>query len=145
MKRGELIVAMTRGEAIFQQLKKQYPALKGYLVFSLPSGQCDLTDNMEDILSEFPGMIQDSKAKAEAVSLISKKVSIQQLLKKEELDIKEDTSIEIRFKDQVIFDLIFALQKDPLVSQEHTPQTRASIRIVLGRIGDLYRAGKAEI
>jgi hypothetical protein len=61
----------------------------------------------------------------------------------EELDIKEDTFIEIRFKD-LVFDLVFALQKDPLVSKQYTPQTKASIRIVLGTVGDLYQADLLE-
>jgi hypothetical protein len=34
-------------------------------------------------------------------------------------------------------ELIFKMQKDPLVSQVHTPQTQASIRIVLGTLIEL--------
>jgi hypothetical protein len=52
------------------------------------------------------------------------------------IEFKEDTFIEIRFKRPVL-DLIFKMQKDPLVSQVHTPQTEASIRIVLGTLIEL--------
>jgi hypothetical protein len=136
MKRESLIVAMNQAETVFQQLKRQYPSLKGYLVYSSPSGQCDLTDNMEKILTEFPDMIHDSKVKTEAINLINKKGSIEQMLTKKELDIKEDTFIEIRFKNPNL-DLVFEMQKDPLVSQKHTPQSQASIRIVFGTLGEL--------
>jgi hypothetical protein len=144
MKREALIVAMTHGETIFQQIKRQYPTLKGYLVYSSPFGQCEVTKDIEKILSEFPNMIHDSKGKTEAVSLINKKGKTGPKLTKEDLDIKEETFIEIRFKD-TMFDVIFALQKDPLVSQQYTPQRRASIRIVLGNIGDLYQAGASAL
>jgi len=144
MKREALIVAMTHGETIFQQIKNQYPTLKGYLVYSSPFGQCEVTNNMEKILSEFPDMVHDSKVKTEAVSLINKKGKNGPKLTREDLDVKEETFIEIRFKE-MIFDVIFALQKDPLVSQQYTPQRQASIRIVLGTIGDLYQAGASEI
>jgi len=76
--------------------------------------------------------------------LINKKGKTGPKLTKEELDVKEETFIEIRFKE-MMFDLIFALQKEPLVSQQYTPQRQASIRIVLGTIGDLYQAGALEL
>jgi hypothetical protein len=60
------------------------------------------------------------------------------------IEFKEDTFIEIRFKtDRLLrifkmdLELIFKMQKDPLVSQVHTPQTQASIRIVLGTLIEL--------
>jgi len=124
---------------VFKKIKEKHNTLSGYLVFSSPNGQCELTDNMEKILSEFPDMVHDSKVKNEAISLINKKLSIEQMLTKKELDIKEDTFIEIRFA-QPNLDLIFAMQKDPLVSQKHTPQTQASIRIVLGTLGELLNS-----
>jgi hypothetical protein len=80
-------------------------------------------------------MVHDSKGKNEAIGLINKKISIERMIAKKELDIKEDTFIEIRFA-QPNLDLIFEMQKDPLVSQKHTPQTQASIRIVLGTLGE---------
>ncbi len=52
------------------------------------------------------------------------------------LEMRDDVLIEIRF-DHLDYDLIFKMQKDPLVSQQLTPQTRASIRIVLGTVQEI--------
>lgn len=130
-----------KSNALFKKIKAKYTTLSGYLVFSSPNGQCELTDDMEKILSEFPDMVHDSKLKNEAITLINKKVSIRQMPSKEELDIKEDTFIEIRFA-KANLNLIFEMQKDPLVSQKHTQKTRASIRIVLGTIGELLNSAE---
>lgn len=70
---------------------------------------------------------------------------------------EEDTCIEIRFKPGTsdstvpmdpklsILDRIFEMQKDPLVSQVHTPQTRASIRIVIGTLAELAHGAAGNI
>jgi hypothetical protein len=54
------------------------------------------------------------------------------------LELRDDTFVEIRFDaKKVNLPLIFELQKDEQVSQEHTPQSKASVRIVLGTMRDL--------
>jgi hypothetical protein len=121
MTQEDLITAIDQANKILNAIMVIYPDLmpdisrpdvkKAYLVFSTPYGQCGITDNPLQILKELPSMISDS-------------------------DFKEDTFIEIRFEWPVL-DLIFKMQKDPLVSQVHTPQTRASIRIVLGTLREL--------
>ena len=50
-----------------------------------------------------------------------------------ELKIDESVRIELRF-DELRYTLVEQLQKDPLVDGELTPQSRASIRIVLGTV-----------
>lgn len=124
----------------------------------------DERDKQSDIIDKqaLPTMIHDSKYKERAIELIAqisklenaRKISFSIEAKSEadneveklssalaslveHLEIKDDILVEIRF-DRLLFDLIFELQKDPLVSQKHTPQTRASIRIVLGTIEELY-------
>ncbi len=70
---------------------------------------------------------------------IQKKIENESTLLKaniEKLEFKEDTFIEIRF-NRSILDQIFKMQKDPLVSQVDTPQSQASIRIVLGTLIEL--------
>ena len=52
-------------------------------------------------------------------------------------DIRADIFIELRF-EKPILEEIFKLQSDPMVSQHYTPQTKASVRIVLGTITDIY-------
>ena len=57
---------------------------------------------------------------------------------KDSIVVKKETFIEIRFSRQN-YEQIFEMQKDPLVSQKDTPQGRASIRIVLGTLDELYQ------
>jgi hypothetical protein len=139
--------------------------LKGYLVLSSPHGQFQITDDplkISKILKEFPAMISDSEFRDKGIELIetiqglevelknvargnTKAAEIQKKIENashlldanlKKIEFKEDTFIEIRF-ERPILDLIFKMQKDPLVSQVHTPQTRASIRIVLGTLREL--------
>jgi hypothetical protein len=67
-----------------------------------------------------------------------KKASLNLNANLNKMEFKEDTFIEIRFK-RPILDLVFKLKKDPLVSQVHTPQSQASIRIVLGTLEELHQ------
>ena len=134
---------------------------KIYLVFSTPHGQCEITDNPLQILKEFSAMISESEFKDKTIHILKTIQGLDLELKKaaggntkaeiqkkiedasnllnaavEKLEFKEDTFVEIRFNGPIL-DLIFKMQKDPLVSQVHTPQTNASIRIVLGTLIEL--------
>jgi len=56
----------------------------------------------------------------------------------DKVELRDDTFVEIRFdEEKANLSLIDELRKDELVSREHTPQTMASIRIVLGTLRDL--------
>ena len=155
MNATQLKSAVDKSNELFTKLKMKYPSLNGYLVFSSPYGQCELTTNAADILKSFPLMIVDSKQKVKGLQLWQKINDIEAENKKnvgnpkssekfrlqlddivKNMEVKEDTFVEIRFKG-TDYDMIFALQKDELISQEHTPQTKASIRIVLGVLRDL--------
>jgi hypothetical protein len=64
----------------------------------------------------------------------------------EQTEFREDTFVEIRFKTdrlaqvhKIELELIFEMQNDPLISQTHTPQTQASVRIVLGTLKELVQ------
>jgi hypothetical protein len=117
MTQEDLIKAIDQAKSIFKTMMdndQKLKELKGYFVLSSPHGQFQLTDDplkISQILKDFPTMISES-------------------------EFKEDTFIEIRF-ERPILDLIFKMQKDPLVLQVHTPQTQASIRIVLGTLREL--------
>ena len=151
-----LKTAVERSTFLFKKLKEKYKSLSGYLVFSSPDGQCDLTTNLADILNSFPQMIVDGKQKEKGLQLLQKINVIEAENKKnsgnpksteklrqqldeivKNLEVDEDTFVEIRFKG-ADYDMISELQKDELVSQEYTPQTKASIRIVLGTVGEPY-------
>ena len=150
-----LETAVERSTSSFKKLKEKYKTLSGYLVVSSPYGQCELTTNLTDILNHFPLMISDCKQKDKGLQFLQKINDIEAENKKSSanaksieklrqqldeiannLEVHEDTFVEIRFKG-IDYNMLTELQKDELVSQEHTPQTKASIRIVLGTIKDL--------
>lgn len=174
MKKDDLMKAIEQANVTFKKLMVNYPGLKGYLVLSSPYGQCELTGDPVQILKDFPEMISDSTVKDKAIKLletiqgmevelkdanrgnmkaeIQKKIAKTSELLKDNLEIiefQEDTFVEIRFKTPIL-DLIFKMQKDPLISPVHTPQTQASIQIVLGTLRELVQqadksgANKAE-
>ena len=161
MKREDLIKATDKANNIFKSIMDNYSGLRGYLVLSSPHGQCELTGDPLQILKEFPSMISESELKDKGIDLLetiqgleaelknaskgNMKAEIEKNLKKtsnflppfiEKIEFREDTFIEIRFS-RPILELIFKMQKDPLVSQAHTPQTQASIRIVIGTLREL--------
>lgn len=157
MNAEKLKVVVGKSNILFVKLKEKYSGLKGYLVFSLPVGQCKLTTNLAEILNYFPQMITNCKQKEKGLQLLQKINDIERENKKNigntksteklrlqldeivsNMEVNEYTFVEIRFKE-ADFDLIFELQKDELISQEHTPQTKASIRIVLGTLIELSR------
>ena len=106
-------------------------------------------------------MIVDSRQKEKTVTLVQSIVSLEKEKKDnvnaketvaekikqlkndlsqmiDELVLRDDTFVEIRFDEKKVnLPLIYELQKDELVSRMHTPQTKASIRIVLGTLRDL--------
>ena len=164
MTKEDLITAIDKAKSAFIAIMDNYQDLKGYLVLSSPHGQFQLTDDpleILQILKEFPAMISESEFKDIGIILLETiqglevelkyvargniKAEIQKKIENashllnadlRKIEFKEDTFIEIRFK-RPILDLIFKMQKDPLVSQVHTPQSQASIRIVLGTLIEL--------
>ena len=144
-----LIMVIERAKHTMKALSDKYGNRKDYLVFSSRYGQCELTADAKKILSDFPEMIVDTQIKERALEFIKTgqrtegrekdNHSVQANYERSllgKLDFRNDTFVEIRFTDRKL-ESIFEMQKDPLVSQEHTPQTRASIRIVLGTLEEL--------
>ncbi len=166
MNTTELKIVVENANALFKQLKGKYPALAGHLVFSSPHGQCNLSApvDLHEILKTFPVMIVDSRQKEKAIGIVQTIVSLEKdkkdnvdakenIIEKmkqlkgelvqmiDALNLREDTFVEIRFDDKKVnLPLIFDLQKDELISRLHTPQTKASIRIVLGTLGELFNS-----
>ena len=168
MRKKELLAAIANADGIFREIMGRYAGLKGYLVFSSPFGQCELTGDLMKIAKEFPEMVMDTDIKREALkrfekiqnhdsgkkseSPVKERSERDRRVKKdsgdldritENLEVKGDTFVEIRFSKPIL-DLVFQMQKDPLVSREHTPQTPASVRIVLGTIEELGRGKRNE-
>lgn len=159
---GFLVLASPLGTAPWGQCLLTSDLLK--ILKGITDLKKDERDKQSDIIDKqaLPTMIHDSKYKERAIELIeqisklenARKISFSIDAKTEadneveklssdlasiveHLEIKDDILVEIRF-DRLLYDLMFELQKDPLVSQKWTPQTRASIRIVLGTISELY-------
>lgn len=142
---AQLKAAVTAAKGQFGLLRKKYPIISGYLVLSLPSGQTGLDSSPAQILKEFPAVVVDDAAKTSALNLQSSLTdentsSEVERRSKEKLDqvatllnFDEKCQVEIRFND-LNYDLIWKLQLDELVDRNLTPQTKASIRIVLGTL-----------
>ncbi len=138
----EALIAANRH---FAEIRKKYPNLRAYLVLSLRGGQTKLDGELTDSIREFPSLLVDSTAKTKTLELI-KKLKPKESTKPEQIQLKEEikklakdlefdgsVQVELRFHD-LDYDLIWKLQSDDLVDREFTPQTRASIRIVVGTI-----------
>jgi hypothetical protein len=143
--------AVATGREIFGRLRQKYPDLKAYLVLAHRSEQIGLTSSPMDLLTNCPGMVVDDDAKREALRLQTDKkrleTAAQNDIKRQRVDRElaerlkalrflPEVQIEIRFEG-LKYTLIHALREDPLVDRDLTPQTRASIRIVLGNLATL--------
>jgi hypothetical protein len=158
MKKDQLCIVVDHASKLLKKIMAKYDKLKGDLVFSSTAGQCNITSDPIEILKQFPDMVEDSDNKEFGLKLIeqisflendkkdvspSTKVKIEKLSHdlnkfKDSLVAKKETFIELRFSKQNL-EQIFYMQKDPLVSQKYTPQNRASVRIVLGTLDELYQ------
>ncbi len=134
----------------FAQLREKHAALQAYLVLSSPIGQVAHEAAINDILKGFPEMIMDGKAKEDFVRFSKSPKPKDQTPEKlkqwrrtndelvSRLEIDGSVQVELRFI-HLNYELIPLLQKDSLVDSRLTPQSRASIRIVLGTLSQLSR------
>ena len=138
----EALIAANRH---FAEIRKKYPNLRAYLVLSLRGGQTKLDGELTDSIREFPYLLLANTAKTKTLELI-KKLKPKESTKPEQIQVKAElkdlakdlefdgkVQVELRFHD-LDYDLIWKLQSDDLVDRELTPQTRASINIVLGTL-----------
>lgn len=149
MRKNELTIVAKNAQTIFQVLRTKYPGLKGQLVFSSAVGQCELIDDLINILKIFPQMVRESDIKKYCLKLIAKEKEAALKVGKPEkelprelkefenlLSVDKEVFIEIRFTNPNL-DVIFNVKNDPLVSK-HTQKTKASIRVVLGTVEELF-------
>lgn len=145
----QLKVAVAAAKRRLELIRKKYPNLKASLVMSLPGGQTEIDNAPTQILSEFPAMVVDDSNKAKALDLLSRESEAapgpeKDRLRKEleqvasRLNYDEKCQVEIRF-NVLKFDLVWKLQADALVDRKLTPQTKASIQIVLGTLAHFER------
>lgn len=150
--------AVAASKNIFLKLQTEYPDMKAYLMLAHRGQQAELTSDPIRILEDGETMIVADDFKQDALRLLSQlrrmeaeganERSIQPVLRAltaggKKLRIMPEVQVEIRFH-VLRYALVWALQKHPLIDRELTPQTQASIRIVLGTLGGLSRAGKPQ-
>ena len=157
----QLQVAVTAGKRQFDLIRKKYPELKAYLVFSLPGGQAGIDSPPIEILSEFPAMVTDDAAKVNALDNMShlkrlegqpktgpetERLTKQMMEQLDQLILRlryyGQCQIEIRFS-KLDYDLVWKLQVDDLVDRDLTAQSKYSICIVLGTLAQFERTRHA--
>ena len=168
MNKDDLKTVIENANVIFEEITNKYNLMRKkdydeYLVFSSPYGQCEITSSMRMIAEEFPEMVNDSIHKTKACELVQDIRKLREeiartfvakskddLRKKmdnyekslaqiaENLEVMEDTFVEIRF-NALDYNIIDELREDPIISLKHTPQSGASIRIVIGTLDELKR------
>lgn len=141
---------VANAEARLAALREKYPKLKAYLVFFLRGSQVGIRSSGGEILGTIPGMVDDNPAKAalqkhhnekpEKDVKDSTKEAWNERLKvlEKNLSYIPEARVELRFPN-LDFEIIDSLRTDQLINKKLTPQTRASIRIVLGTIEELSR------
>ncbi len=164
MKFNDLAKPIAQAKNTLAALRGKYPGLDAYLVFASPLGQASISDVSSELLNCFPDFFRDLPARKAALAVLSKLKKEQAMLgdlkakarkiddphviesaakvaeltaklkpMTDELDIEESVQIELRF-GELRLDLVKNIQSDPLVDQTLTPQSVASIRIVLGSL-----------
>ena len=157
----ELERVVARARARLKALKARYPRLDAWLVLALREHQVDLASDLPKILTTFPGVFEASVHRRAAepigkriveadknwVDLTQAERRVRQELManlaplETKLTVSSNVLVELRF-ETLEYALIDELRRDGLVDRDRTPQTRASIRIVLGtarELGDLDR------
>lgn len=122
----------------FRMIREKHPKLKGYLVFASWLGQAEIETPIEGLVEHFPAMFVENENKR---LMLKEKEQRTNPRIQQGLLIASETRIEIRFKD-LNYELIWRLQLDELIDRELTPQTKASIRIVLGTLADFVGEGE---
>ena len=153
---GGLEAAVAASKGIIAKLQSEYPDMRAYLVLAHRGQQTDLGSNPINILEDCDQMVADDDIKRDALRLLiqmkmmesagASENAIQPVIKAlaargRELRFLPEVQIEIRFHD-LRYALVWALQSNPLIDQKLTPQTKASIQIVLGTLGHLCRVGR---
>ena len=143
---AEFALAKARAAEILATIKRKHPTLKPRDVLTFSPNQCDLDSGPETILRECPALLADTPAKLELKHLptLSKEPTPSERERRagriEDLSAgllyRSDCLIELRF-GHLDYPKIRELQTDDLVDRTRTLVSGASIRIVLGQLGDI--------
>lgn len=143
---AEFACAKTHAADILAAIKRKYPTLKPHAVLAIPPDQCDLDAPPGTILRECPAILSNNLAKSELKHLppLSREAASAEREQRTNrirelaagLLYRGDALVELRF-GHLDYPKIRELQTDELVDRTRTPVSGASIRIVLGTLGDL--------
>lgn len=135
--------AITKVQPLVAALMRDYRALKLYGVITHSGADALLFDGIRTILTHAPEVFFDTPSKKIARGILKTKnpelpedVITQLKLHLEQLQLKPDCLLEIRF-NHLDFPEIWRLQQDPRIDAKRTPQSKASIRIVLAMLHEL--------
>lgn len=133
-------------------IHKKYPSLKGYLVLSQGGVQVGLNSSVSVLYEKFPDLYLTGPPKSALEILVQKtppeSASNEKKLKwntcleelSQSLRFDGQVQIEMRFS-RLSYEFLWQLQRDDLVDVDRTPQTKASIQIVLGTLSS-FLCGK---
>jgi len=147
---GQLQQAVAAANRHFSLIRKKYPHLRAYLVISLLGDQTSINSSLERMIAEYPALMADSRTKNLMLNFLKEllpeksteaqkktwKVRFQRLAQDLEFDGNAQVALVFHELD---YNLIWKLQADELVERQLTPQTKASIRIVLGTLAHFAR------
>lgn len=150
LNRTQLEVGKTAANDLLSQLSEKYPTLRGYLVLCWRGEQAELDSAHHEVLKKVPSLIVPSESRTQMEMFLRNPVPKD--LHSEEgrkwqkrfdshaegLRFEGAIQVELRFK-QLDYELIWTLQGEELVDQDLTPQTKTSIRIVLGKLSTFAR------
>lgn len=131
----QLMTAIELIEPVVRELKRDYPTLMPYAVMTHSGADAAIPDRISSLLQKIPEAFVDHETKKIARALVSKNHPLPQELI-QALKIKPDCCLEIRFQ-HLDYPQIWRMQTDPRIDLTRTPQTKASIRIVLGVLDQL--------
>ena len=151
--------ALAAANRRFSLIREKYPVLRAYLVLSLRGEQAKVDVALVATIRDLPDLLIDGPPKTKMLDLV-KKLKPEEASKAEQIQLNDEiheiskrlefagnVQVELRFHD-LNYELIWKLQADDLVDCKLTPQTRASIRVVLGSIynfaQEVFECGSAE-
>lgn len=157
-----LAAAKNKAVQLTGDLRKDYPILKPYLVLTMKGAYVEADSSLSTILEKVPGLFHDNPSKTAALAHLQREPPMELQEKGNEkklerwkdnadrkfrelacgLRVLPDSLFEIRF-GRLDYGEIQRMQKDERVDATRTPQTSASIRIVIGSVADYVPGGVA--
>lgn len=150
-----LAAAKRKAGQLAGDLRKDYPILKPYLVLTMKGAYVEADSSVSTMLEKAPGLFDDNAFKTAALAHLQKEppLELQEKGNEKKLERWKDTAdrkfreiaLGLRLLPDALFEIRFGhldygeiqrMQKDERVDAVRTPQTSASIRIVIGSVVD---------